>query len=538
MPDLPTDGKYRASPAYVQADDKPKEAAEVKWRPKPTVDVPQPEWSALPGAPDSVVADTWWTAVWELNGEGERAREVEIGYFNAEGGWLRTDERTLTWAIAAAGERNYLIHMGQRMLIGGPRVAPPYPAQELRLRLTTDFAPEPAGAATRTVTTLDYRSDGPTYRDMEFVNEGHYTITAEPLLIATGQPLGAPATTRVHVIKKREIEAVAYWWGDARPTANWQWLLIGGQMLFSQAGWQHVVPSSSARWVLYKNPTRESWSSWAQYTIADGEKANPPAFDPFDFETWLPALFVTDRPLLWWGPKIGLGWNKACFYAKYNDGISPEPLVLEWDEGDQRAARALFHVRRHISPGIYLTTSDGFQTAFTDGMAFYGFLVGVPHGKITRFEAFGHGSLMLQQFGPQAGDSAIGNPPWLYGMSGTRRILLHLQANLQLDITAALQERISPSAYITLCGCHTADYDEDDPEDVENGGSCIARLMSEILPGRKVYGQIDKGLYRKYWNRKDEFFEGKFRTFFNGVRVESKSADGWTVPPGFAVEYE
>jgi hypothetical protein len=184
----------------VQTADKPKEATQVKWRPAPTLDVPQPEWEAIPGAPDSVIADTWWTGVWDLDGTGARSRAMEIAYFDATGAELRVEPRALTWAIAAAGERNYLIHQGQQILIGGPRVAPPWPASEMRLRLTTDFTPEPAGPGTRTVTTLDYRADGPTYAAMEFPSEGHYTITAEPLLIATGQPLGS-ATTRVHVME-------------------------------------------------------------------------------------------------------------------------------------------------------------------------------------------------------------------------------------------------------------------------------------------------------------------------------------------------
>jgi hypothetical protein len=76
----------------------------------------------------------------------------------------------------------------------------------------------------------------------------------------------------------------------------------------------------------------ESWSDWANYSIENGEPPVLPAEDPLGITAW---LFEEDLPLLWWGPKLGTGWNKACFYAKYNDGLSPKPLVLEWDETDE-----------------------------------------------------------------------------------------------------------------------------------------------------------------------------------------------------------
>jgi hypothetical protein len=140
-------------------------------------------------------------------------------------------------------------------------------------------------------------------------------------------------------------------------------------MRFSQGGWTHLVPSSSARWILYKNPTPGSWSKWAQYSIDPGEKANPPANNPFDPTTWLTWILVDDRPLLWWGPKLGTGWNKGCFYAKYNDGVSPKPLVLEWDEGDQVTVSGV-----PPRPTIRLWTSETFTCAWPTIEVYYRFI--------------------------------------------------------------------------------------------------------------------------------------------------------------------
>ncbi len=356
-PTATNDGDSFVSPAYIKGT-KDLTDADVLWRYAPTAWDADPQWQSIANAGgDTVMGDTWWAMPVRLDvvqhlvpnyyitGDyywapktayltaADRTVNLEFKSVDYDGNVTKLPDRSLVWKMTVFGEGDHLIQAGESIIVSGPLVPPSLPAEEMHLWTGAPGATPEYGYG------WGYSATAPTNFIQTFDAEGHYPIksavTAQKVAYygasAETIVLSDPVQSTIHVIKKRQIQAVSYWYGDSPPTADDvdSWGIIDNDVFYADVlGYTTPVPAD-ARWVLYLNPTYDTYTDWAEYSIGGGERADP-AIGSYSECVW---------PLLWWSKKLDKdGETMIPFYAKYYDDEKDVWLTLEWDVKDQTAS--------------------------------------------------------------------------------------------------------------------------------------------------------------------------------------------------------